>query len=84
VVRPLRAGRRVRAGVHPDQRGRRRTHINFAFCPLDDPGIVSNPPAFLPGWLGSVTGRPLSGPARFAQIQIRALTGVGAERGGHS
>jgi cation/acetate symporter len=60
------------------------THINFAFFPLDNPGIVSIPLAFFLGWLGSVTGRQPSDPARFARIQVRALTGVGAERGGHN
>jgi cation/acetate symporter len=40
--------------------------------------------AFFLGWLGSVTDRQPSDPARFARIQVRALTGVGAERGGHN
>ena len=40
--------------------------------------------AFVLGWLGSVTGRQPSDPARFARIQVRALTGASAERGGHS
>jgi cation/acetate symporter len=59
------------------------THIDFAFFPLDNPGIVSIPLAFFLGWLGSVTDRQPSDPARFARVQVRALTGVGAERGGH-
>jgi Na+(H+)/acetate symporter ActP len=52
--------------------------------PLDNPGIVSIPLAFFLGSLGSVTDRRPSDPARFARIQVRALTGVGAERGGHN
>jgi cation/acetate symporter len=56
-------------------------HVNFSFFPLDNPGIVSIPLAFFLGWLGSVTDRQLADPARFARIQVRALTGVGAERG---
>jgi uncharacterized membrane protein (DUF485 family) len=56
------------------------THINCAFFPLDNPGIVSIPVAFFLGWLGSVTGRQPSDPVRFARIQVRALAGVGAER----
>jgi cation/acetate symporter len=55
-------------------------HINFAFFPLNNPGIVSIPLAFFLGWLGSVTDRELPDQARFARIQVRALTGVGAER----
>jgi cation/acetate symporter len=59
-------------------------HINFAFFPLDNPGIVSIPLAFFLGWLGSVTDRRPADPARFARIQVRALTGVGAERSSHT
>jgi cation/acetate symporter len=57
-------------------------HVNFAFFPLDNPGIVSIPLAFFLGWLGSVTDKEPADPARFARMQVRALTGVGAERGG--
>ena len=59
-------------------------HVNFAFFPLDNPGIVSIPLAFFLGWLGSVTDRHPADPARFARMQVRALTGVGAERSGRS
>lgn len=45
------------------------------------PGIVSIPLACFLGWLGSVTGRQPSHPARFARIQVPALTRVDAERG---
>ncbi|HEX6452765.1 MAG TPA: cation acetate symporter [Trebonia sp.] len=55
-------------------------NINFAFFPLSNPGIVSIPLAFFLGWLGSVTDREPADHARFARIQVRALTGVGAER----
>ncbi len=56
-------------------------HVNFAFFPLSNPGIVAIPLAFLLGWLGSVTDPIPADPARFARMQVRALTGVGAERG---
>ena len=55
-------------------------HINLAFFPLDNPGIVAIPLAFFLGWLGSVTDPSPADPARFARMQVRALTGVGAER----
>ena len=55
-------------------------HINFAFFPLDNPGIVAIPLAFFLGWLGSVTDLQPADPARFARMQVRALTGIGAER----
>jgi cation/acetate symporter len=58
--------------------------IDFAFFPLNNPGIVAIPLAFFLGWLGTVTdGRPADS-ARFARMQVRALTGVGAERGGRA
>jgi cation/acetate symporter len=57
-------------------------HINFAFFPLDNPAIVAIPLAFFLGWLGTVTDRQPADSARFARMQVRALTGVGAERGG--
>ena len=33
---------------------------------------------------GSVTGKHPADPTRFAGIQVRALTGIGAERGSRS
>jgi cation/acetate symporter len=56
-------------------------HVNFAFFPLDNPGIVAIPLSFFLGWLGTVTDPKPADPARFARIQVRALAGVGAERG---
>ena len=56
------------------------SHIDFAVFPLSNPGIVSIPLAFFLGWLGSVTDRQPADHARYARIQVRALTGVGAER----
>jgi cation/acetate symporter len=59
-------------------------HINFAFFPLNNPGIVAIPLAFFLGWLGTVTDRQPADSDRFARMQVRALTGIGAERGGRS
>jgi cation/acetate symporter len=59
-------------------------HIDFAIFPLDNPGIVSIPLAFFLGWLGSVTDRRPADHARYARVQVRALTGVGAERSSQS
>jgi len=55
-------------------------HVDFAFFPLNNPGIVSIPLAFFLGWLGTVTDRHPADAVRFARMQVRALTGVGAER----
>jgi cation/acetate symporter len=55
-------------------------HADFAFFPLSNPGLVSIPLAFFLGWAGSVTDRQGTDHARYARVQVRALTGVGAER----
>lgn len=55
-----------------------------AVFPLNNPGIVAIPVAFFLGWLGTVTDRRPADSARFARMQVRALTGVGAERAGRA
>jgi cation/acetate symporter len=57
--------------------------IDFSWFPLENPGIVSIPLAFVLGWLGSVTSRDQVEPARFARLQVRALTAVGAAKATH-
>jgi cation/acetate symporter len=59
-------------------------HIDFAFFPLNNPGIVSIPLAFFLGWLGSVTDRQPSDSSRFTRIQVCSMTGIGADRGGQA
>ena len=59
----------------------RDTSVDFSWFPLDNPGIVSIPLAFLLGWLGTVTSRPEADhEAKAAQMEVRALTGAGAEK----
>jgi cation/acetate symporter len=53
---------------------------NFAFFPLSNPGIVSIPLAFLLGWLGTVLDKRREDPAKQAEMEVRSLTGVGAEK----
>ncbi|NMI01484.1 cation acetate symporter [Pseudonocardia sp. K10HN5] len=56
-------------------------NADFAFFPLVNPGIVSIPLSFLLGALGSVYGRrDPDGARRYAEMEVRALTGAGAER----
>ena len=52
---------------------------NFAWFPLANPGIVSIPLAFFLGWLGSITDKRREDPAKAAEMQVRSLTGIGAE-----
>ncbi len=54
--------------------------IDFSWFPLENPGIVSIPLAFLLGWLGSVTSRESRNADKFAEMEVRALTGAGAEK----
>jgi len=54
--------------------------IDMAIFPLANPGIVSIPLAFLLGWVGSVTDKGTEDPAKQAEMEVRSLTGVGAEK----
>ncbi|MDI3330087.1 MAG: sodium/solute symporter [Micrococcus sp.] len=53
---------------------------DFAVFPLKNPGIISIPLAFLLGWLGSVTEKRAEDPVKQAEMEVRSLTGVGAEK----
>jgi cation/acetate symporter len=53
--------------------------INFAWFPLSNPGIVSIPLAFFLGWLGTVLSKEKEDPAKQSEMEVRSLTGVGAE-----
>jgi cation/acetate symporter len=52
---------------------------DFDWFPLANPGIVSIPVSFLLGWLGAVLG-PKADAGKYAEMEVRALTGVGAEK----
>jgi cation/acetate symporter len=53
---------------------------NFALFPLSNPGIVSIPLAFLLGWLGTVLDKKREDTAKQAEMEVRSLTGIGAEK----
>ncbi|GAB3245155.1 solute symporter family protein [Arthrobacter pigmenti] len=53
---------------------------DFAWFPLSNPGIVSIPLAFLLGWLGTVTDPNKEDVVKQAEMEVRSLTGVGAEK----
>ncbi|MEQ0561413.1 cation acetate symporter [Amycolatopsis sp. NEAU-NG30] len=53
--------------------------VDFHWFPLDNPGLVSIPAAFLLGWLGTVLSKERNA-AKFAEMEVRALTGAGAEK----
>jgi cation/acetate symporter len=54
--------------------------VDFSWFPLDNPGIVSIPLAFLLGWLGTVTSSERSSREKYAEMEVRSLTGAGAEK----
>ncbi|MBB5034618.1 solute symporter family protein [Prosthecobacter vanneervenii] len=52
-----------------------------AIFPLENPGIVSIPIGFLAAYLGTIlTPRDLEAEAKFAELTVRAHTGLGAEK----
>lgn len=53
---------------------------DFAWFPLENPGIVSIPLSFLLGYLGTVFSRGQYDAAKYAEMEVRSLTGAGAER----
>ncbi|MCW2499859.1 MAG: putative symporter YjcG [Frankiales bacterium] len=52
---------------------------DFHWFPLENPGIISIPLGFLCGWLGTVLSKEYN-PAKYAELEVRALTGAGAEK----
>ena len=54
--------------------------VDFSWFPLDNPGLISIPLAFFLGWLGSVTDKEKPNAAKYAEMEVRSLTGAGAEK----
>ena len=55
------------------------TSGDWSWFPLSNPGIVSIPLGFFLGWLGSVTSKEPAAADRYTELEVRALTGAGAE-----
>ena len=58
----------------------KNTSVDFAVFPLENPGIVSIPLAFLLGWIGTHVGKKDASPEKFAEMEVRSLTGAGSEK----
>ncbi len=56
---------------------------DFQWFPLSNPGIVSIPLAFILGIIGTLTSRDTGDPEINAEMEVRSLTGVGAEKATH-
>ena len=54
--------------------------IDFHWFPLDNPGLVSIPLAFLLGWIATLTSKESSSREKYAEMEVRSLTGAGAEK----
>ncbi len=54
--------------------------VGVAIWPLNNPGIISIPLGFFLGWLGSVTSRRAEDRKKAAEMEVRSLTGFGAEK----
>lgn len=56
---------------------------HFDWFPLANPGIVSIPLAFVLGVVGTLSSSDTGDPGLNAEMEVRSLTGVGAERATH-
>jgi cation/acetate symporter len=56
------------------------TSIDISWFPLENPGIVSIPLGFLLGYLGTISSKEPSAEERYTELEVRALTGAGAEQ----
>lgn len=56
------------------------TSIDISWFPLENPGIVSIPLGFLLGYIGTITSREPETGERYTELEVRALTGAGAEQ----
>jgi cation/acetate symporter len=54
--------------------------IDFHWFPLDNPGIVTIPLAFVLGIVGTYLSKEQSHPEKYAEMEVRSLTGAGAEK----
>jgi cation/acetate symporter len=55
--------------------------LDFAIFPLKNPALVSVPIAFALGYLAAVLSKnDVADPAKYAEMEVRALTGASAER----
>ncbi|MFC5995532.1 cation acetate symporter [Pseudonocardia hispaniensis] len=51
--------------------------VDFHWFPLDNPGLVSIPLSFLLGYVGTLVGREKADREKYAEMEVRSLTGAG-------
>jgi cation/acetate symporter len=52
--------------------------VDFHWFPLENPGLISIPLGFLLGWLGTLVSKEEPDKAKYAELEVRSLTGHGA------
>ncbi|MEN8653557.1 cation acetate symporter [Streptomyces sp. 21So2-11] len=52
--------------------------VDFAWFPLENPGIISIPLGFLLGWLGAVLSKDDVDKEKYAELEVKSLTGIAA------
>ncbi|MEU3272049.1 cation acetate symporter [Saccharomonospora sp. NPDC006951] len=55
------------------------TGVDFHWFPLENPGLVSIPVSFFLGWLGTILSKEHK-EEKYKEMEVRALTGAGAEK----
>jgi cation/acetate symporter len=54
--------------------------VDFSWFPLNNPGLVSIPLSFFLGWLGTKLSKERPDVGKYAELEVRSLTGIGAEK----
>ncbi|MGW2331748.1 solute symporter family protein [Streptomyces sp. NPDC001700] len=52
--------------------------VDFHWFPLENPGLISIPLGFLLGWLGTLVSKEEPDKGKYAELEVRSLTGHGA------
>ncbi|TLS41414.1 cation acetate symporter [Streptomyces montanus] len=52
--------------------------VDFHWFPLENPGIISIPVGFLLGWIGTLVSKEEPDTGKYAELEVRSLTGTGA------
>ncbi|MEU3182612.1 cation acetate symporter [Streptomyces sp. NPDC006923] len=52
--------------------------VDFHFFPLENPGLISIPLGFLLGWLGTLLSKEEPDKGKYAELEVKSLTGTGA------
>ncbi|MFE4564335.1 cation acetate symporter, partial [Streptomyces anulatus] len=52
--------------------------VDFAWFPLENPGLISIPLGFLLGWVGSLLSKEKPDTDKYAELEVKSLTGTGS------